>query len=150
MKTYRGENPINKFMKSMFDEVKNCQDIIKKHFNKLLKMTSRDEGNFRKATRCLICNKRYKEDEEPVRDHCHITGKYRGSAHSACNLKLKISAENIRIPVIFHNLRGYDSHFIISELGELISEGEDISARVIPNNTEKYMSFLYWKTSCFY
>ena len=58
-----------------------------------------------------------------MRDHCHITGKYRGSAHKSCNFKLQISPEKIKIPVIFHNLRGYDSHFIINELGELISEG---------------------------
>ena len=125
----------------MFYEVENCQDIIKNNFNKPLKMTSKDECNFKKATRCHICNKKYKKDEEPVRDHCHITGKYRGSAHSACNLKLQISAEKIKIPVIFHNLRGYDSHFIINELGELIEEGEDISIDVIPCNTEKYMAF---------
>ena len=145
LKIYRGEDCINKFIKSMFYEVENCQDIIKNNFNKPLKMTSKDECNFKKATRCHICNKKYKKDEEPVRDHCHITGKYRGSAHSACNLKLQISAEKIKIPVIFHNLRGYDSHFIINELGELIEEGEDISIDVIPCNTEKYMAFYIGK-----
>ena len=112
-------------------------------------MTSKDKGNFRKATHCHICRKRYKEDEEPVRDHCHITGKYRGSAHAACNLKLQISAQKIRIPVIFHNLRGYDSHFIINELGELISAGENFTVNVIPNNTEKYMAFYIGKHLAF-
>ena len=85
--------------------------------------------------------KQYGKDEEPLRDHCHITGKYRGSAHNACNLKLQISAKKIKIPVIFHNLKGYDSHFIINELGELISKGQNISVDVIPCNTEKYMAF---------
>ena len=149
LKIYRGENPINKFIKSMFREVKNCQDIVKKNFNKPLQMTSKDEGNFKKATRCHICRKIYKEDEEPVRDHCHITGKYRGSAHAACNLKLQISAEKIRIPVIFHNLRGYDSHFIINELGELSSEGENFTVNVIPNNTEIYRAFYIGKHLAF-
>ena len=60
-------------------------------------------------------------------------------------MKLQISAEKIKIPVIFHNLRGYDSHFIINELGELIEEGEDISIDVIPCNTEKYMAFYIGK-----
>ena len=32
LKIYRGENPINKFIKSMFEEVKNCQEIVKKTF----------------------------------------------------------------------------------------------------------------------
>ena len=81
------------------------------------------------------------EKNIPVRDHCHITGIYRGSAHKNCNLKLQISAEKIKITVIFHNLRGYDSHFIINELGELISEGQNISIDVIPCNSEKYVAF---------
>ena len=54
---------------------------------------------------------------------------------------MKISAEKIKIPVIFHNLKGYDSHFIIQKIGELANEGEPISIEVIPNNTEKYMAF---------
>ena len=61
-------------------------------------------------------------------------------------MKLQISAEKIKIPVIFHNLKGYDSHFIIQQLGELIKEGEGegqkpISIDVIPCNAEKYMTF---------
>ena len=98
----------------MFDEVKNFQKIIKENFNKPLKMTKEDKEAFREATHCHICEKKYNsKDDEPVRDHCHVTGKYRGSAHQTCNLKLQISAEKIKIPVIFHNLKGYDSHFII-------------------------------------
>ena len=112
----------------------------------------------KKATHCHICQRKYKPDDddpnkEPVRDHCHITGKYRGSAHKNCNLKLQISAEKIKIPVIFHNLKGYDIHFIIQKLDELISDstrqegqdsdsaGQPISIDVIPCNAEKYMAF---------
>ena len=47
------------------------------------------------------------------------------------------------MPVIFHNLKGYDSHFIIQKIGELINQGEPISIKVIPCNAEKYMAFLY-------
>ena len=108
-------------------------------------MSQKDEINFKKATHCYICQIKYKPDDgpngEPVRDHCHATGKYRGSAHLIYNLKLKISAEKIKIPVIFHNLKGYDSHFIIQKIGELIKEGEPISINVIPCNAEKYMDF---------
>ena len=138
---YRGEDCMKKFMKCMFEEVKNCQKIIRENFNKPLKMTKEDEEAFRKATYCYICEKKYKVDDEPVRDHCHVTGKYRGSAHQTCNLKLQISAEKIKIPVIFHNLKGYDSHFIINQLGELIKEGEEISINVIAQNAEKYRAF---------
>ena len=139
---YRGEDCIEKFMKCMFEEVKNCQSIIRDNFNKPLKMTKEDEKAFKEATHCHICEKKYKVDDVTVRDHCHVTGKYRGSAHQTCNLKLQISAEKIKIPVIFHNLKGYDSHFIINELGELIKKGEEgISIKVIAQNAEKYMAF---------
>ena len=142
---YRGEDCIQKFMKCMFEEVENCKSIIRDDFNKPLKMTNEDEESFKEATHCHICEKKYRVDDVPVRDHCHVTGKYRGSAHQTCNLKLKISAENIKIPVVFHNLKGYDSHFIINELGELIKKGEEISINVIAQNAEKYMAFYIGK-----
>ena len=142
---YRGQDCIEKFMKCMFDEVQNCQKIIRENFNKTLRMTKEDEEAFRKATHCHICEKKYKVDDEPVRDHCHVTGKYRGSAHQTCNLKLQVSPEKIKILVIFHNLKGFDSHFIIRQFGELIKEGEDISINVIAQNAEKYMAFYIGK-----
>ena len=143
---YRGKDCIQKFRKCMFEEVKNCQSIIRDNFNKPLKMTNEDEKSFKMATHCHICEKKYRVDDVPVRDHCHVTGKYRGSAHQTCNLKLKISAENIKIPVVFHNLKGYDSHFIMNELGELIKKGEEkIKIYVTAQNAEKYMAFYIGK-----
>ena len=143
---YRGEDCIQKFMKCMFEEVKNCQSIIRDNFNKPLKMTNEDEKSFKEATHCHICEKKYRVDDVPVRDHCHVTGKYRGSAHQTCNLKLQISAEKIKIPVVFHNLKGCDSHFIMNELGELIKKGEEnIKINVIAQNAEKYMAFYIGK-----
>ena len=128
----------------MFEELSDCQKVMKDNFNKPLQLTKSEEKEFKKATHCHICERKYKPDEKeniPVRDHCHITGKYRGSAHKNCNSKLQISAEKNKIPVIFHNLKGYDSHFIIQKLGELIKEEEPISIKVIPCNAEKYMAF---------
>ena len=45
-----------------------------------------------------------------VRDHCHVTGKFRGAAHNKCNSKLRIPK---KLPIIFHNLQGYDGHIIL-------------------------------------
>ena len=109
-------------------------------------MTASDEKDFQKAKKCWICQRQYKPDEGeniPVRDHCHMTGKYRGSAHKKCNFRLQISAEKIKIPVLFHNLKGYDSHFIIEKLGDIIKEkdlrGEEpLNVNVIATNAEKY------------
>ena len=151
---YRGENAVHKFMENMLEEVNWCKSKMKKHFNKPLKMTKENETDFQKATKCYICDEPYKEKDIQVRDHCHITGKFRGSAHQDCNLKLQIKPETIKIPVIFHNLRGYDSHFIMQEIGKIAKEhtyvnkkGEKVEMNIncIPNNMEKYMAFMLGK-----
>ena len=54
--------------------------------------------------------------------NCHITCKYRGSAHEYCNFKLRTDPESIKIPVIFHNLKGYDSHFIMQKIGKMTQD----------------------------
>ena len=100
---------------------------------------------------CHICGEKYTDKDVHVRDHCHITGKFRGSAHQECNLKLRIKPENLKIPIIFHNLRGYDSHFIMQQIGEIASKyaykdkkgkEQPLTINAIPNNMEKYMAFM--------
>ena len=151
---YRGEKAVYKFMENMLEEVKYCKKTMKRFFNKPLKMTQDDEDKFKKATECHICDKEYTEKDIRVRDHCHITGKYRGSAHQECNLSLRINPEEIKIPVIFHNLRGYDSHFIMQEIGAIIKnhtyidkkgKEKQMNINAIPNNMEKYMAFMLGK-----
>ena len=102
--------------------------------------------NFKKPKNVIFAIKNI-----PIRDHCHITGKYRGSAHQNCNLKLKVNTEKIKIPVIFHNLRGYDSYFIMQEIGAIVEknthknkkgEEKQMNINAIPNNTVKYMAFM--------
>ena len=133
---YRGENVIEKFIQHLFEEVKYFQEVIKENFQKPLIMSKKDEEDFQKVKKCWICQRQYKPDEGeniPIRDHCHITGKYRGSAHKTCNFRLQISAEKIKIPVVFHNLKGYDSHFIIEKLGDIIKQ-EPLNVKVIATN----------------
>ena len=148
---YRGENAVYKFMEKMLEEVEYCKNVVKNEFNKPLKMTDDDELCFKLEEKCHICNKKYTDKDIRVRDHCHITGKYRGSAHQECNLKLRIEPDKIKLPVILHNLRGYDSHFIMQEIGAIVkkhtyknNKGLDIqmSINAIPNNMEKYMAFM--------
>ena len=88
----------------MLEEVEYCKDVVKKHFNKPLVMTEDDEMRFKLMDKCHICSEKYTDKDVCVRDHCHITGKFRGSAHQECNLKLRIKPENLKIPVVFHNL----------------------------------------------
>ena len=70
-----------------------------------------------------------------VRDHFHYTGEYRGAAHNNCNLKYKIPDH---IPIVFHNLIGYDAHLFIKELRRKFNKN-DIG--VIAENKEKCISF---------
>ena len=116
IQTYRGENAVYKFMEKMLKEVEYCKAVVKKCFNKPLAMTEDDETRSKLMDKCYICGNKYTDKDVQVRDHCHITGKFRGSAHQKCNLKLRIKPEDIKVPVIFHNLRGYDSHFIMQRL----------------------------------
>ena len=148
---YRGENAVYKFMEKMLEEVEYCKAVIKKHFNKPLVMTEVDEQHFKTMDGCHICGEKYTDKDVHVRDHCHITGKFRGSAHQECNLKLRIKPENLKIPVIFHNLRGYDSHFIMQQIGEIANKyaykdkkgkEQPLTINAIPNNMEKYMAFM--------
>ena len=67
--------------------------------------------------------------DDKVRYHCHITGKYRGSAHWGCNINLSLTK---KVPVIFHKLRGHDSYLIMQEIDKL-----DVKVNVMPNGLEK-------------
>ena len=135
----------------MLEEVEYCKGIVKKRVNKPLKMTENDELCFKLMDGCHICGKRYTDKDVRVTDHCHITRKCRGSAHQECNLKLRIKPEDVKIPVIFHNLRGYDSHFIMQQIGEIAKnhtyknkkgEEQHLKINAIPSNMEKYMTFM--------
>ena len=90
--------------------------------------------DFKNAKSCHICNKEYNNEDVPVRDHCHVTGKYRGSAHTDCNLSYRLTN---KIYVIFHNLSGHNSYLIMQEIGEFNKD-----SNVIPNNMEKYLALM--------
>ena len=67
------------------------------------------------SSNCWFCDNDYVDNDVNVRDHCHINEKYRGSAHRDCNINLRL---NHKIHIVFHNLKSYDSHLIMQELGK--------------------------------
>ena len=73
-------------------------------------MSAEEEKIFQLSNKCWICGKLFDLVDEKVRDHCHIFGRFRGAAHFSCNANLEITN---KVPVIFHKLKGYDSHLII-------------------------------------
>jgi len=97
-------------------------------------MVNFDYEKFNSATHCHICEKPFAPDDTRVRDHCHLTGRYRGPAHSNCNLNYK---DSHFIPIVFHNLSGYDAHFIIKEIATAYEGQVDL----LPITKEKYISF---------
>ena len=98
---------------------------------KPLKLTKEEQISFTKAETCHICSKELLNDK--VRDHCHFIGQYRGAAHNSCNLQCR---KLLILPVIFHNLQGYDAHLFIKQLSGLPGE-----LNCIPSTEEKYISF---------
>ena len=88
-----------------------------------------------------ICKKRIDNDEEKFRVHCHVTCKLRGAAYWNCNINLQLTK---KVPVIFHNLKGYNSHVIFCETDKF-----DVKISVMPNGLEKYMAFFLNKNLVF-
>ena len=97
-------------------------------------LTSNQNEKYKKSKRCHICSGPFTLKEPKVRDHCHYTGNYRGAAHRNCNLQYKIPSY---IPIVFHNLAGYDAHLFIKEL--VVSGGSKMD--VIAKNKEDYITF---------
>ena len=137
---YRGRDCTKKF----------CEDL-KKHTIKIINLKEKDVIPltdeeiicYEKQKLCHICKKEFCYDKneknkfklyQKVRDHCHYTGKFRGAAHSICNLRYKVQRE---IPVKIHNGSKYDYHFIIKELAEEFKGQFDC----LGENTEKYIIF---------
>ena len=138
-KSYIGSDAALVFLKTVLKESYRCRHLVDNIFKKKMVITPKQEVEFQETIDCSICGKELGEDR--VRDHDHVTGMYRGAAHHICNLKYRITW---KVPVVFHNLRGYDSHLIMQEIGKFKME-----VNVIPNNMEKYISFSLGKNLVF-
>jgi hypothetical protein len=134
---YRGKNCVNKFIEVIKGLEKEI--LAKVDSNCPMKpLTNGQKWDFNDPDGlCHFCKKPCGDDR--VRDHDHITGEYRGMAHNKCNLEEgKKNTRNYKIPVVFHNLKNYDGHLIIQNVGEHTSK-----ISVIPQNYEKYISFSF-------
>jgi hypothetical protein len=128
---YSGENTVDKFLEYLETEEQYIEEKLS--FVEPMRIENEEEQMFQNVIiNCHICG--FELGADRVRDHCHLTGKYRGAARNECNLNYSFTG---RIPVILHNLRGYDSNLIMQGLGKLKNK----KINCIPNNTEKYISF---------
>ena len=129
-KSSDSENVAKIFVEKIVETTKSIyEDFYKKP--KTMIVTPAVQKDFKSAVNCHICELKLGKDR--VRDHCHFTGKYRGAAHNRCNLMCR---KPRILPVIFHNLQGYDAHLFIKELAKV--EGK---LDCIPCTEEKYISF---------
>ena len=125
---------MEKFVEYLEEEVKRLYETFSQQ--PMIKLTDVQKREHEAAEECHICLKEFNDPKNRrVRDHCHYMGEYRGAAHNNCNLKYKIPDH---IPIVFHNLSGYDAHLFIKELGRKFNKN-DIGA--IAENKEKYISF---------
>ena len=141
--SHEGEDMGKAFVDSLTEDLRPIYEILKNPM--LMVMTESDEVKHELAKECYACKDIFgrmcginEETGEPIivkkcRDHCHITGKYRGAACNKCNLRMRVPKF---VPVFFHNLEGYDSHLFVKSLG--LTEGD---IKCIPKTDEKYISF---------
>ena len=138
-KYYRGKDCMKIFCNDLKDQ---ANKIINYEKKEMIPLTDKEKESYENQKICYICEKEFCIDEDnkkefrkmqKVRDHCHYTGKYRGSAYSNFNLNYKIPKE---IPVVFCNGSTYDYHFIIKQLVRELKAYFHYSGE----NTEKYIT----------
>ena len=137
---YTGENVVETFFDYLMEEERRIEEIL----SSPIEMIWDEEANlkFASETNCHICDKELTPDDK-VRDHDHLTGKYRGAAHNKCNLKYRwskidpLNKYGFRIPVVLHNLRGYDSHLIMEAFGKY----KNRHLGCVANNNERFVTF---------
>ena len=129
---YRGKDCVKKFCDHIIGETRRLYHASPER--PMNPLTSNQNERYKKSKRCHICFRQFTLKDPKVRDHCHYTGNYRGAAHRNCNLQYKIP---FYIPIVFHNLAGYDAHLFIRELAA--SGGSKMD--VIAKNKEDYITF---------
>ena len=137
---YHGLDCMDKFMEVMDSLNTEIQRVFHKTMP-MKKLTPEQQHEFMHASECYCCQEKFSgQERQKVRDHCHITGEYRGAACSPCNLNaLNIIAKSHMIPAIFHNLKGYNIHHIMKNLGQH-------NVNILASSSEKIMTASIEKT----
>ena len=131
---YRGKDCIEKFCKDLKEL---GTEIINFKKKEMIPLTNKDIKSYKNQKVCRMYKKKFCDDgknKKKVRDHCHYTGKWRGVAHSECNLRYNVPK---KIPIIFHNGSIYDYHFVIKRLAEEFKGDFEC----LGEDTEKYITF---------
>ncbi|XP_025162454.1 uncharacterized protein LOC112590375 [Harpegnathos saltator] len=120
----RDPDCISWFVKELEELAHRVKDILSANVS--METLSKEQWEtFRNATLCHVCEKSFAKDDTRVPNHCHLTGQYRSPAHSNCNLNYR---DSYCIPVVFHNLSGYNSHFIIKDIATAFSSLDKLAS----------------------
>ena len=118
------------------DEVKKLEIKIAFYFKKTKKdiiMTEKDEEDYKKNNICRFCERNIESDK--VRDHCHLTGKYRDPAHNKGNINVTQGQSNFII-FIFHNFGNYNCHMFFKRLVD--KKKDKVKFEIIPKTNEEF------------
>ena len=128
---FRGTNSEGEVIERFYEKLAEYCTSFQKILNteNPINMTKDDEIDFQTSTCCYICKNDLNNDK--ARDHDHFTGKYRGAAHNQCNLNIRKT--RYRLPIIIHNMKGYDSHLFVKKLDKLNK------IAIIAKTMEKYI-----------
>ena len=132
--SYFGSDCTKWFIKEMLKLEQEANKYFKTNLE--LQITAQEEESFKLAEECWLCENPL--DDTKVRDHDHLTGKYRGAAHNICNINCKQRSSNF-VPIFFHNFSGYDCHLIFQELLIQVFE-KGYEPKIIPKSMENYVS----------
>ena len=140
---YRGKDCLKRFCQDLQKHARSIIDFEKKD---MIESTPEQQYRHDREKYCFICRKPFSKDKDEdnnndkgrnndkVRDHCHYTGKYRGTAHRISNVLYNTPSE---IPVLFHNGSNYDYDFIIKALAEEFEGDFECLGEI----KEKYITF---------
>ena len=112
--------------------------FFSKNTKKDMIMVQEDEEDYKNNNICRFCEKEILSDK--VRDHCHLTDKYRGPALNTCNINVKQKDSDF-IPFAFHNFSNYDCHMFFKRLVDLIKD--KVKFKFIPKTNEENISVKY-------
>ncbi|XP_031346482.1 uncharacterized protein LOC116174878 [Photinus pyralis] len=132
--SYRGEDCMRWFADEMNQLAEDVSTVFLCPYK--MQMTPQQEIEFQTATHCHICEQPFTAGQKKVRDHNHLIpeNNFRGAACEICNVNYQ---DTHTIPVVFHNLSGYDAHFLITDIATRMGGKIDL----LPITKEKYISF---------
>ena len=147
-RVYSGPNVMDEFYNHVMTESEVINEILSRQIP-LAPISSYDLRQHEAATKCANCDRAFTHQNYKVRHHCHVTGEYLYAACNNCNLQLKPKkCKGYFLPIVFHNLKNYDAHFIIKHFQKQYIRHKTMhnkttydDVRDIPLNGERFLQF---------